>query len=62
MNFNTLHMSVELCYHPTMDSVTLPDGTIATVVHSFTWGEATIAMLLLVLVVLELYRTWREHK
>lgn len=36
----------------------LPDGTVAIVYASMTWGEATIILLLVALVVLKVYELW----
>lgn len=41
--------------------VQLPDGTWAVVQRSITYGEATIILLLVALLFLELYKLWRQR-
>lgn len=40
--------------------VTLPDGTIAVLARSMTWGDSIIILLLVALVFLEIYQLWRR--
>lgn len=37
------------------------DGSSAVVLHQATWGEIVIALLLMAILFIELYRLWREH-
>lgn len=44
----------------TSQLVLLPDGTYALISRTMTWGEATIILLLAVLVLIELYKLWHR--
>jgi len=42
--------------------IQLPDGTWAVLHRGMSWGEATIILLLVVLVFLQVYQVWRSHR
>lgn len=41
--------------------ITLPDGSVAVLIRSMTWGEAVIILLLVALVVLRVYEFWARR-
>jgi len=53
------------CYALGMDTsilIQLPDGTWAYLERGMTWGDATIILLLVTLVFVELIKLWRYQK
>jgi hypothetical protein len=44
----------------TTQLVALPDGTYALISRSMSWGEATIILLLVMIVLIELYKLWHR--
>ena len=44
----------------TTQLVLLPDGTYALIERSMTWGEATLILLLAMIVLIELYKLWHR--
>jgi hypothetical protein len=44
----------------TSQLVALPDGTYALIERSVTWGDATIILLLAMIVLIELYTLWHR--
>lgn len=47
-----------------MDTITLPDGTTATIIKSITWGELVLMLLLLAILLMLIYQAWSDvwHK
>ena len=45
----------------TSQYIQLPDGSYAMIARTMSWGEATLILLVSVLVFLELYKLWRSR-
>lgn len=45
----------------TCEYILLPDGTYAAICRQMDYGQAVIIMLLVAIVFLGIYNTWRQH-